>query len=330
MQAVNAQSFADARSDAWHALESLMGKRPRALGADGIRKFGDLYRSASADLAYTRRVFPDAEFLERLEQLVRKARQQFYRYERRAPLGTRIVHAVTVSYWRAVRHRPVFLLVAVVLFFGPFVLSALWSQTDPTKARGLAPDGVESVINRPSSDFDLTDDQKAAASASIYVNNIRIALMSVAGGVTAGIATAVVALYNGVALGATFGLTIEAGNGETLWSFVLPHGVLELSCLVVASAAGLRWGWSMIDPGTKTRKAAFAEEGRRAITVAIGTGVALFFCGIVEGVVSTSGLAVPTGVTIGFTLGGLYWLGIAALGRGSDPADTRIAPTTVL
>lgn len=326
---VNAYSFAELRQPQWQDLDHLVRKRPAALGANGVSRLGSLYRDAAADLAYVRREFPDAEYLDDLDARVRRARQRIYRYEQRAPLGRRIVRTLTVSYWRAVRYRPVFLLVGAVMFFGPFVLSAFWAQSEPDKARGLAPDGVESVVYRERADFQLPADRKAEMSAEIYTNNIRIALMAVAGGATAGLVTILATLYNGVALGATFGLTIQAGNGDVLWEFVLPHGVLELSCLVVASAAGLRWGWSMISPGERSRRAAFTEEARRAVTVAIGTAIVLFFCGIVEGVVSTSGLDVTTGLAVGFSLGGLYWLGIAVLGHGADPIDDRIPVTTV-
>ncbi|MFZ4585330.1 MAG: stage II sporulation protein M [Acidimicrobiia bacterium] len=325
---MNPDSFARARGPAWTELDELV--RQRNLDAAGTRRLAASYRAAAADLAYAQRAFPDASFVADLAANVGKARWRVYRWSRPRRFLSAFVGFLTRDYWRAVRHRPLFLLIAAVMFFGPFIGSAVWAQYEPAKARGLAPDGVESVVERPSADFGLTVDEKAATSAQIYTNNIKIAFMEWAGGLTAGIATAYLLLSQGFALGAMFGLTIKAGNGDVLWGFVLPHGFLELSCLVVIGAAGLRWGWSLIDPGTKTRAQAFAEEGRRSVVVALGTGLALFFCGIVEGMVSTSGLQPAVGLAVGLTLGGALWLGIALLGCGSDQGEELVPATTVL
>lgn len=325
---MNPDSFARARGPEWAQLRAGLGER-RPDSAT-VRELAVRYRAAAADLAYARRSFPEAPFVSDLEDLVGRARLRVYRWSRPRRALAAIGGFFARDYWRAVRHRPVFLAVAAVLFFGSFVGAGLWAQYEPAKARGLAPDGVEEVVERPSADFGLSLDGKAAVSATIYTNNIRIALMEWFGGLTAGVLTALLLVYQGLALGATFGLTIKAGNGDVLWGFVLPHGFLELSCLVVIGAAGLRWGWSLVDPGFRTRAEAFTEEGRRAVVVALGTGLALFLCGIVEGVVSTSGLAPGTGLLVGLTIGGLYWLGIAALGRTPDPVDVRVPATTVL
>ena len=90
-------------------------------------------------------------------------------------------------------------------------------------AVGIAPAGVESVVERPSSDFQLNAGEKAQASAEILTNNVQIAFFAFIGGITAGVLTVVALIYNGITLGSTFGLTIEAGNADVLWGFVFPH-----------------------------------------------------------------------------------------------------------
>src|SRR5207302_1461837 len=89
--------------------------------------------------------------------------------------------------------------------------------------------------------------------------------------------------FNGVVLGAVAGLMIGAGNWVGFVDLVTGHGVLELSCIVVAGAAGLRLGWSIVDPGRRTRAASLTAEARRTIGIVLGTTPWLVVAGIVEG-----------------------------------------------
>ena len=95
-------------------------------------------------------------------------------------------------------------------------------------------------------------------------------------------------------LGVVGGLAIGSGNGRPFFELVTAHGVLELSCIVVAGAAGLRLGWAIIDPGNRTRGEALREEARAAIEIVLGTAPWLVVAGLVEGFLTPSGTGLPT------------------------------------
>ena len=82
----------------------------------------------------------------------------------------------------------------------------------------------------------------SALSSSIFTNNIRVTLLAFASGLFAGIGTAVLLLYNGALLGVVAGLSAVNGRLGTAIELLVPHGVLELSCIVVTAAAGRGWG----------------------------------------------------------------------------------------
>ena len=94
-------------------------------------------------------------------------------------------------------------------------------------------------------------------------------------------------------LGVVGGLAIGAGNGRPFFELVTAHGVLELSCIVVSGAAGLRLGWAIIDPGNRTRGEALREEARAAIEIVLGTAPWLVVAGLVEGFLTPSGTGLP-------------------------------------
>jgi uncharacterized membrane protein SpoIIM required for sporulation len=120
--------------------------------------------------------------------------------------------------------------------------------------------------------------------------------------------TAAVLLYNGVLLGTVSGLAIGAGNARVFFELVTAHGVLELSCIVVTAAAGLRMGWALIEPGRRRRIDSLVAEGRRAVEIVLGTAPWLVLAGLVEGFFTPAGIGLAAVLTVGFGLAATYWV----------------------
>ena len=99
-----------------------------------------------------------------------------------------------------------------------------------------------------------------------------------------------------------------------LVELIVPHGVLELSCIVVAGAAGLRMGWALVDPGRRPRGQALVTEARAAIELVLGTALWLVVAGLVEGFVTPLGIGVGPALAVGFGLGAVYWALVWRLG----------------
>jgi uncharacterized membrane protein SpoIIM required for sporulation len=310
----------------WEELDALVrraGRRAESLGPDRVRRLGALYRASAADLALARRRFAGDPVVPRLETLVARARPLVYERVRRG--GTLLEFAMT-GYWRRVRERPGLLLVSALLLFGPWVLSAVWAVRDPGAASGVVPSEYRSVTEprERGTDLGLTTDEQAAFSSEIFTNNIRVTLVAFAGGIAAGLGTAVLLVYQGVLFGAITGLSIWAGNGEPFFELVTAHGVLELSCVVVASAAGLRMGWALVSPGHRRRGAALASEARVAVEVVLGTAPWLVLAGLVEGFLTPRGLGLTAAVVLGVALGAVYWSLVLWRGRRPRPDDAYL------
>ncbi len=185
------------------------------------------------------------------------------------------------------------MLISALLLFGPWVLAAVWAVRDPGAASGVVPSEYRSVTEprERGTDLGLNTDEQAAFSSEIFTNNIRVTIVAFAGGIAAGIGTAALLVYQGVLFGAITGLSIWAGNGRSFFELVTAHGVLELSCVVVASAAGLRMGWALVSPGHRRRGVALAAEARVAVEIVLGTAPWLVLAGLVEGFITPAGSA---------------------------------------
>jgi uncharacterized membrane protein SpoIIM required for sporulation len=321
---VRLDRFVGEREPGWQELEQALREahgRPERLGPDGVRRLGRLYRAAAADLAQARRSFPGDPVVRRLESLVVRARPVLYSAEpRRAPLREFLVH----GYWRRVRERPLFLGTAWALMIVPAVLAFLWALSDPGGASGLLPQAFRHAGDSGGHSLGGGGDQ-AAFSSGIFTNNIRVAFLAFAGGALAGIGTAVVDVYNGVLLGAVAGIAWGAGRGSRVVELVAPHGFLELSCIAVAAAAGLRIGWAVIDPGPRARGAALAVEARAGAEVVLGTVPWLVLAGIVEGFVTPRRIGVASALALGAGLAAVYWALVLRLGRASGADEPAAA-----
>jgi uncharacterized membrane protein SpoIIM required for sporulation len=311
------------RQGEWARLEELLeraGGRPERLGPDGVRELGARYRAAAADLALARRRFPSDPVTRRLERLVAAGRQAVYGSVRRR--GS-LRGFLSRGYWRRVRERPVALAVAAALMFGAAALAMLWGATDPGAASGVVPGEFIDAAHPPVGSRGLSGADSAAFSSEIFTNNIQVALAAFAGGITAGLLTGLSLVFNGLILGAVLGISIDAGTTGQVLRLIVAHGVLELSCITVAAAAGLRMGWALVDPGRRTRRDALSEEARAAVVVAFGTAPWLVVAGLVEGFVSPSGQPLAVVAAIGLGLGALYWGLVVWRGR---PERARAAP----
>lgn len=282
-----------------------------------------MYRSAAADLAAARRQFPNELAVSRLEQLVSRARHVVYDAEgRRESVRTFFGR----TYWRRIRERPAVLALSALLMFGPALLGGVWGVRDPGAASRFVPSQYRSVTEPRTggTNLGLSPGESSQAATSIFTNNIRVTLFAFAGGITLGLLTGYVLVFNGVLVGTLMGLAFNAGNGESFTVLVTPHGVLELSCIVVGGLAGLRMGWAIIAPGHRRRIVSLQREARAAAELALGTAPWLVLAGIVEGFITPSGLSLPAALFVGGSLGAIYW-GLVLLRGGPEPsvAGTR-------
>ena len=86
-------------------------------------------------------------------------------------------------------------------------------------------------------------------------------------------------------------------SSDLFLGLLAPHGLLELTAVFLAAAAGMQLGWSVVSPGNRPRGQVLAEQGRAVVSVAVGLVVVLLVSGLIEALVTPSGL--PTFVRVG-------------------------------
>ena len=202
------------------------------------------------------------------------------------------------------------------------VLYAMWALQTPGV---LANFGTEE-FQRQFSEEDFVNYYKENPNASfagmVWTNNAWIAAQCVAFGVT-GLWVPYVLYMNAQGVGMAGGMMAAYDQLDTFFLYILPHGLMEMTAIFIAGAAGLRIFWSWVSPGRMTRAASLAKEGRSLITVALGLVLVLFISGLVEGFVTPSDLPHWARIGIGALVLAAYWTYTLVLGRRAYNAGER-------
>lgn len=297
--------FIAANGPAWERLGALTerGRRgARGLGPAELDELVRLYQRASTHLSYARTYYDDPTLTSRLTGLVASARSVVYGTRPRTSraLGSFFTATFPAAVWHVRR----FVVVAALLLLVPFAAVATWIAVSDEALEASAPAAVRATYVERDFESYYSSEPAAAFATNVFTNNVRVAILAFAAGILLCVVTAALLVYNGAAVGVAAGLFTAAGQPGRFWGLILPHGMLELSAVIVAGAAGLSLGWAIVVPGDRTRRDALAEQGRRSVSIVLGLIVAFLVAGLIEGFVT--GQPWPTGLRV--AIGALAWL----------------------
>jgi uncharacterized membrane protein SpoIIM required for sporulation len=323
---MNLDRFLAERSPLWLELDALLreaGGRPQRLGPDAVRRLGVLHRAAAADLATSRRAFPGDPAFAELERIVRSSHEAVYGTHRR---GGSFRDFVTHRFWRLVWEDKPVLLLAFLLLAVPAVATFVLAVVNPGAAANMLPAGFSAVgqSRAHGASLGISDSERSLLASGIFTNNIGVAFFALAGGMTAGIVTAGLLLYNGMLIGGVFGLAVQGGQLGLAIQLLVPHGLLELSCIVVAASTGFRIARAIVDPGRARRRDALVAIAPQAAEEALGVAAYLVLAGLVEGFVTPSGIGVGAALAVGCTLAAALWVPVIVLGRRRAAAGAAL------
>jgi uncharacterized membrane protein SpoIIM required for sporulation len=286
------QTFVARRKGTWERLETLVAlaarRGVRRLGASDIAELGRTYRAATSDLAYARGSEYDASLVQYLNRLV--ARAHGYVYGSAAESGgARLRHFFTRDFPTEFRRSFAYVAICVAITVACSVVAYVVIRTHPADAYALLPKEIVPAEIRKSlhdSNFGFDRNFAPAMSAAIITNNVKVAVIAFAGSITLGAMTVYIIASNGLMLGGVAALFTNAGFGYDFWATVAPHGVIELTAIQIAGAAGLLIAAGLLFPGRLRRRDAIALNARRAGTLILGVASMLIVAGTIEGFIS--------------------------------------------
>lgn len=292
---MNEAGFVRRRKSDWDRLEEygarLDGKGERMTGRD-LFEVISLYRRVSGDLARARTLKVRADLVDYLNGLV--GRVHFRLYTVRTYPFSKISGFFKADFPQAVRRawRPV--LAATLLLVLPALGAYAAVGLRPEWSAAFAPPGyVDTIEQSFGKDFggkDRPGGTNALMHSFYIVNNTRVAILAFASGIFLGLGSILVTFYNGLILGGVAAIVQQKGVGGNFWAFVSSHGGIELGAIVIAAAAGLKIGLSLVNPGPWPVKKALALAAKEAGLLMGGVIVLLLLAAMIEAWVSPSAL----------------------------------------
>ena len=327
---MNETAFVDRRKNDWGRLSFLCDKAERsirALTADEFAEFVTLYKRASTDLAVVRTKSKNLQLADFLNDLVSRAYGSLYT-EPRGSIFSSIGFGLKLAA-QTVRRRRWFVLTSGLLFFGSAFWSFLLMTFVPATRDNFIPPGMEKQFEEWKRPFDQRSASESAGMTGFYLsNNPRAAIFAGAiSAATFGLGTATMLYENGVLLGALAKDLEPSGQTRRFLIWISPHGVPELSGVIISGAAGFLIAWCLIHPGRRRRGAALRDAGKDIIVLLTTGTMMMFVAAPIEGFFSFNPI-VPDYIKLSVTVISLAgWITFWS-GYGKEPAE--LTPVTRL
>ncbi|MEV5830713.1 stage II sporulation protein M [Spirillospora sp. NPDC052242] len=280
---MDVDAYVAAHNPDWNRLEQLINRGRKLTGAEAD-ELVELYQRTATHLSVVRSSSPDPELVGRLSSLVARGRAAVAGAQ--APMWRDVSRFATVTF-PAVAYRLRWWWLGNAVLGNLLALAlAIWVVQNPeVQASVGAPEEIRRLVEEDFANY-YTEHSAGSFAFQVWINNAWVSAVAIIFGILLGIPTVYVLLLNQANLGLTAGLMFAHGKGDIFFGLILPHGLLELTAVYLAVAGGLKLGWTIIDPGRRTRGQALAEEGRAAVSIAIGLVAVLFVSGLIEGFVT--------------------------------------------
>lgn len=317
--------FRREREAAWVELEQLLERfeksGPRAVGADRVARLPVLYRAAVSSLGVARATVLDQNLRDYLEALVARAYLVVYAPKRQ--LGAVVVAFAMAGFPTAVRAIAWHVAVAAgLMVLGTAIAWAMVAANSDSyflfvgsdMSQGRDPAASTEAL-RQTLFHGSGDDGLLTFATFLFTHNSSVGITTYGLGFVFGLPVLLLLLYNGMTLGAMSALFHDRGLAVEWWSWILPHGVTELTAIVFCGAAGLAIAQKVVFPGRQSRLQALAAEGRRMGGVVAGSVAMLLLAALVEGLFRQVVTSVPVRYTLAAAFAAMWIAYFALAGR---------------
>lgn len=285
MSSQKIKAFMNHNQAMWSKLETALNEWGSKPNHKQLLELGRLYRHVSSHLAHAQTNFPSHEINDYLQTLVIRSHNIIYGVKKKNHWRS-IVHFFTIEFPELFYERSRFFFIALSLLTFGFVFAFFLTLIDDSYAKfflgNLTPLHPEELSQQ--------EWNHAITSSSIMINNIYVAFFCFAWGALFGIGTVWSLLLNGGMIGALAALYQQIGGNYIFWAYIWPHGVIELTAIFIAGAAGLSLAYHFFVPGELTRYQSFKKEGKVTIKLVFGVIPMFIVAAIIEGYITPAQL----------------------------------------
>ena len=271
--------FIEQNKEKWQNFEQLLKEDKR-----NPDKISDSFVEITDDLSYARTFYPNRSVRLYLNGIAQQIFRDVYK-------NKRVKWHKLLDFWTTDLPATMYmirkdLLVAFLIFFGALLIGIFSTVDDIDFTRIILGDYYVDMTERNIAKGDPMAVYKNSNEITMFFeitfNNLQVALLSFVMGVFFCVGTIFVSVYNGIMLGSFQYFFYAKGVLIDSLFAVWLHGTLEISAIVVASAAGITMGKGLIFPGTLSRLESFQISARRGLKVMVGLIPVIILAGFIE------------------------------------------------
>jgi len=289
----------------WDRLASLLSQSDASglgqLTRAELQEMALLYRQVAADLSVLRQDSTARTYAQHVNHLLARAHHIIYS-GRKTNLLT--VFRFLWDEYPAIFQRQIgFVLASLAVSVAWGLLGAAITSVHPEFMRMFVSAKMIATMERHHMWTESVVTIAPLATSAIMTNNLTVTFIVFASGIVFGLGSFYYLAVNGMMLGVVAAACHQYGMALPLWTFVAPHGALELPSIVIAGAAGFRLGHAMLFPGALRWRDSVARGGIEATRLVSGIIPLLIVAGCLEGFFSPS----QAPVWLKFTVSGLLF-----------------------
>ena len=256
--------FIKKNKNRWEKLEAEAPSTPDEMARDFTRLVDDL--------AYAKTFYPTSRVTRYINSLAARIYLRIYR--NRKEESNRLVKfwKYDVPFTVGKHYRTI--LVALVIFWVFFAIGFFSSSKDPAFVSEVLSEEYVRMTEeniRNGNPFDVYANENSFVMwISIMINNILVSFNYFFRGILLGIPSLTALGFESVRIGAFEEMFFSNNLGGQAVVTVLIHGMLELTAIIIACAAGVIMGTGYLFPKTGSRFAAFREGVKDGVKLVIG------------------------------------------------------------
>ncbi|WP_291725783.1 stage II sporulation protein M [Bernardetia sp.] len=271
--------FIEQNKEKWQDFEELLKEKQR-----NPDKVSESFVEITDDLSYARTFYPNRSVRLYLNGIAQQIFRDVYK-------NKRVRWRKLIDFWTTDLPATMYmirkdLLLAFLIFFGAFLIGIFQTVEDIDFVRVIFGDGYVEMTEENIANGDPMGVYKNSNEIEMFFritfNNLRVALLSFVMGVFFCVGSIFVSMYNGIMLG-SFQYFFYAKDVliDSLFAVWL-HGTLEISAIVISTAAGITMGKGLLFPGTLSRLEAFQMSARRGLKIMVGLAPIIILAGFIE------------------------------------------------
>jgi uncharacterized membrane protein SpoIIM required for sporulation len=281
---MNEAAFVKRNKARWEDFEKIV-KDQQKVHPD---RLAELFIQITDDLSFSRTKYPNTRTTEYLNALANKIHLRIYRNKQED-------RNRFVSFWKTEVPKAMYesrkpLFYAFVIFIISALMGGVSVMKDDTFIRLILGDHyvnmtLENIKNGNPTQVYATMDE-VNMFFFITWNNVLVSFKTFIMGAIASVGTGFELFKNGIMVGSFIMFFYQENQLAQAFPVIMLHGTIELSAIVIAGAAGLVMGNSLIFPGTYSRIDSFKMGAMKGLKIILGLVPFFFVAAFIESFVT--------------------------------------------